>query len=467
MVKKGIVESYISGITDTEHGEGYKNIFRYFGPEFITAFLLYSLPFWLDAYFVGSLKSTTTYATLGVTNNLLHFFVKIAEAISVGTVVLCGKFNGMKDYKDVGRSVRDAFWVTCIVGLIFSVFLYFGAYWIYYFYGVPQKMIIRGIPFLRLRALSVLFTFISLAFIGFMRGIKNTKTPMHIFVAGIITFVFFDYALIFGKFGLPEMGFMGSALASLIQYGVMLVLALGYVFLHKENYKYGIQLFSVFTDVSYAWRLIRLSIPVTFDKATMAMAYVWLTKMMCTMGKSGAAAFCVVKDMERFALLPAIAFAQVITLLVSNDYGIHNWTGIKSNIKKIVFLSSIMVFAILFAFSLNPKPIIQLFDKKGKFTHLASYAFPFLSVLVFFDLLQLILAGALRGAGNVRIVMLVRIAICFGYFVPVSYMLSQMNMQNLELKFLLIYGSFYIGNALMSLAYIHRFRGERWKTKSI
>ena len=90
-----------------------------------------------------------------------------------------------------------------------------------------------------------------------------------------------------------------------------------------------------------------------------------------------------------------------------------------------------------------------------------------LSVLVFFDLLQLILSGALRGAANVNAVMWVRLAVCVFYFMPVSWIIAHMPLERLTLKFLLVYSSFYIGSALMSVIYVYRFRGERWQKKSI
>ena len=107
------------------------------------------------------------------------------------------------------------------------------------------------------------------------------------------------------------------------------------------------------------------------------------------------------------------------------------------------------------------------FDKKGDFTNIAMQAFPILSVFILFDLLQLILSGALRGAGNVSIVMMVRLVTCFAYFVPVSYVLSQCHFQDEAIKLILLYGSFYFGNALMSIWYIRRFRGEGWKTPTL
>lgn len=467
MKKKGLLSSYVSGAVDLVNGERYKVIFSYFIPEYITALLLYSLPLWLDAWFVAQLTSTSRYATLGVTNNLLHLLTKIAEAVSVGTVVLAGQFNGRSAYEDVGRSIRDAFWVTIVLGSVIAAGLFFGAYSIYYWYGVPDKIITLGVPFLRLRALGILFTYVFMAFIGFLRGIKNVKTPMKIFLAGSIVFVFFDYALIFGKFGFPQMGLDGSAIASVIQYGVMLIAVMAVILGEKKYEPYKIHLFSIFKEPSYVKYLIQLSWPVLLDKATMAVSYIWLCKMFATLGKVGIATFCVIKDMERFAFLPAIAMAQVVTFLASNDYGKQNWEGIKSNTKKIIAIAAIMVLVTLIVISINPHMVIHIFDTKGKFTNLAATVFPIISVLIFFDVLQLILAGALRGSGNVRVVMFTRLIISFAFFVPVSYFLSQLTIASEALRFILIYGSFYIGNALMSLVYIKWFRGTSWKTPLI
>ncbi len=464
---KNFINRFLDDIFVGDKGEHYGKIVRYFVPEFITNFLLYAMPFWLDAAFVGSLSSTSTYATLGITNSFLHLIIKVGEALSVGTLVLSGQFNGRDSFEDAGRAMRDAFWLTTLIGITFGSMLFFGASFIYSWYGVEPEIVSLGVPFLRLRAIGVLCMFIYLALVGFLRGIKNTRTPMKIFIFGSLLFVFFDYVLIFGKWGFPEMRLQGSALATVIQYSSMMVIALGYVLFNKKNRKYGISLFSGLTDVSYIKHLLTLSWPVVMDKAIMAWAYVWLGKMIASMGTSGVAAFCVVKDMERFSFLPAIAFAQVITFLVSNDVGVKNWDSVKSNVKKVLLLATSMVIAILVFFIYYRAQIVAIFDKKGEFSDLAMQAFPLLSIFIIFDLLQLILSGALRGAGNVHIVMVVRLVTCFCYFVPVSYVLSQWNIENAALKLVLIYGSFYLGNALMSIWYIRRFRGEGWKTPTV
>lgn len=461
-MKKGLVASYVSGITDVVHGASYERIMRYFIPELITTTLIYSLPTWIEAYFVASLTSTATYGTLVATNSLVSMLIKVAEGIMVGTIVLSGRSNGKGDFQDAGRTMRDAFWTTVLLGTLVSGTLYFGAYRIYSWY-VPADMVAAGASFLRLRAVSVFLMFVFFAFVGFLRGLKNAKLPMNIFIFGTITFVIFDYLLIFGVYGCPEIGLYGSAIASIIQYGSMLMLAAGSVFMKKKYKKYCISLFSVFSDKSYFKELVWLSLPVVIDKAIMAFSYVWLLGLIKPLGSCGVACFGTVKEMERVALLPALAFAQVITFMVSNDFGAQNWEGIKSNIKKITLIASIMVFAILFLFACYTSSIVQLFDKKGEFTHIAARIFPALSMFVFFDLMQLVLAAALRGASNVRVVMLVRLAVCTLYFVPVSYMVAQLPVTDPAIKMTMLFGTFYVGNALMSMIYINRLRGEGWK----
>jgi multidrug resistance protein, MATE family len=461
-MKKGILESYFNGIVSESKGESYTNILGYFFPEVVTALILHSAVYLIDASFIACLQSTSMFATFGVTKTFLHFITKFAEGLSIGASILCGQYNGAYEYKKVGYTVSETFWISIFLGFSISSFLFLGAYWIYYFYGVPKKMIELGIPFLRLRAVAIFFSFVYFSFLSFLRGIKNTRTPMNIFLFGIVVFTFFDYALIFGKFGFPEMGFQGSALASVIQYATMLITGFIVVFFNKNYRQYSISLVPKF-NFSRISRIIVMSWPVVLDKSILALTYIWLGVMLAHMGKYVLASYTVISDMERFAFLPAVAFAQVITFLVSNDFGAKRYEDVKVNIKKSVFLSSIFVFLILLILSLFPSLFISVFDKKGSFTDFTAFVFPIVSILIFLDVLQIILSGALRGIGQVKLVMWTRFFVCFGIFFPASYFLSHLQIESDALKFILIYGTFYLCNGIMSAIYIRKFRSEKWK----
>ena len=443
-------------------GESYRTIFRYFLPEFVTALILSSVLVCVDAAFIAHLKSTSLYAMQGVLGTWLHFLIKVTEGLSVGTVIVCGKLNGQGKLDSVGKALVSALFVTLGMGIFVASLLYFFAPSICAMYGVSEKMTSAGIDFLRLRAVGVLCTFIYFAAIGFLRSIKNTFVPMVTFIIGGITFIFFDYVLVFGVWGFPELRLQGSAMAALIQYTVMSFCALCYIFYSEETRKYVVHVTRSINKY-YVWEILQTSWPVMIDKATLALAKMWLSVRIAPMGKIALASFTAIKDMEQLAFVPAIACAQVITFLVSNDFGKKNWDGIYSNITKIVLIAATMVAAILGIFSFWPSVVLTYFDTKGAFGFFVGQAFPILSILVFCDLLQLIFAGALRGAGDVRTVMMVRLVTCTCFFAPVAYVLSILPIDNLLIKFILIYSSFYVSNGIMSLLYLYRLQGEAWK----
>src|SRR3989337_3981649 len=150
--KRSLIHSYFDGIRDTQHGASFSTIMRYFMPEFVTALVLYSLPVLIDAWFISGLKSTAAYAAVGVTSTWLHLITKMAEGLSVGVIIMGGQLNGAGDFKKVGRTLTDAFWITAIIGFLVFMILFFGAPWIYVLYGVTSpKMIRLGVPYLQLR----------------------------------------------------------------------------------------------------------------------------------------------------------------------------------------------------------------------------------------------------------------------------------------------------------------------------
>lgn len=460
---QALFSSYLSGIKDADNGNSYTTILALFFPELITAFVL--MINIVDAHFVAQLNSTSLYTALGVSYTLLHTVTKIAEGVSVGAVIMCGHYNGAGDKKNVGNSLSAALWMSLLLGGLVSATLFFGAHAIFTWYAVPEKLVIIGVSYLKVRCLSIFCMFVSYGIVGFLRGVKNTRVPMNLFLSGAAIFVLFDYLLMFGKCGFPHLGILGSAWAAVIQYAVISIAGLVYIFLSRYHKLYEVPFINRQVIVLMG-SIFMVSLPVMVDKATLAIAKMWLCGLINPLGKVAMGTFHVIKDMEQFAFAPAVAFAQVVTLLVSNDYGSKNWLGIKSTIKKVLFLSSLMVFTILGAFSLMPQAVIRLFDSKHVFTDFAATAFPVISVLVFFDVLQLILAAALRGASNVRTVMVVRASAFIFFFLPLSYLFSLLPLENTLIKFILIYSSFYISNGLMGVIYLMRFRSESWKTIS-
>lgn len=445
----------------------YKEILLLWLPEMITSSIIYSLPLFFDDWVVAQLRSTMFYGTLGVATNMLHSLTKMAEAIPVASVAIIGRQNGAKEYEACGKSLGDTFWTTFLLGITQCAVMFVGAAYIYRWYGVPEEMLSAGIPFLRLRAISVLFVFVFFSFMGFLRAVKNTKAPMYINMLGMVVFMFFDYALVLGKFGFPSLGLNGSSIATILQYGFMLLIASWYVLSNEEHRKYFSQAFYLHFNIKRALHLLNVSWPIIIDKISLSLAYVWLLKLITPMGTIAIASFSATNKLERFALMPAIAFAQVITFLVSNKLGENDSATAKSYIKKVLILTSTFVCAALFTICYKSHYFMGFFDKKGEFTDFVSFALSPISILVVFDFIQIILAGALRGAGDVKAVMWGRFLSCALFFVPVSWLVSTLVIPSPELKFILIYSTLYLTTGVMGIIFLLRIKSQKWDKRKV
>jgi len=448
-------------------GDSLKDIFKLWWPELIASAVFIVLSPMLDSYLVGGLKSVATFGALGAANQIIHTLLKFAEAIPVAAMAIIGRHNGAKQFKKCGQDLGDAFWSTVLLGILQFLLIFFGAVTIYKWLGVSDNMMHAGVPFLRLRSFGMFLTFTSLGFLAFMKAIKNTRTPMVISMIGIGIFILFDFLLIPGNCGFPKLGLVGSAIASIIQYSFVIVLSCVYIFLKKDYKKYFSGLFIKYFSFSKIVYLLNLSWPIMIDKTSLALSYVWLTKMVAKMGDAAICSMEVVKNLERAAFLPAIASAVVIVFLVSNRLGAKDPEGANTNIKKVLLFTAILVTITLVVMSLSIGHLSALFDPSGKFSFIVNAAFPFISLLVVFDFIQLILAGSLRGAGDVKSVMKVRFFSCFFFLAPLAYGLSLLPIQSVSIKFCLIYSSFYLNSGMMGIFFLKRIMGKKWQNIKI
>ena len=444
-------------------GESFAQIIWYWLPEIISATILFSFPSMIDSWIISQLGATTIYGALGMGSNFLHFLIKLAEAIPVASIAIIGRHNGAKDYERCGEGLADSFWTTFILGLFQLLIILVSARLIYTWLRVPEEMIAMGAPFLRLKSIGVFFVFITLGLLGFIRAVKNTHIPMLLNVAGIASFVFFDYALVLGRFGFPQLGLNGSALATIIQYSLMSLGALLYILHNPEYKKYFSQVFFSIFSLSRIVQLLNLSWPVMLDKSAISFAYIWLSRMIAPMGTDTIVSYSLIKDIERSAMVPVVAVAQVLVILVSNRLGLKDAKGVYANIKKAFFLATIVQCIAFVAILFHSAYFIGTFDPTNTFTTFASPLLIAISLLSFLDYPQIVLAGALRGAGDVKSVMWIRFFCCIVVFLPVSYGLSLISGISVTTKFLLLYGSFYVVTGVMGLAFLYRIKYNHWR----
>ena len=186
---------------------------------------------------------------------------------------------------------------------------------------VSSESIYEGtMEFLDWRIYGFFFSFVNVMFRALYIGITRTKVLTINAVVMALTNVILDYALIFGKFGLPEMGIKGAAIASVLAEASSILFFLIYTYISVDLKKYGLNRLRSF-DPALLMRILSIScftmLQYFLSMATWFVFFVAVERL----GQRELAIANIVRSIYVVLLIPVNALATTTNSLVSNAIG--------------------------------------------------------------------------------------------------------------------------------------------------
>lgn len=430
-------------------------IFKISTPEILSAALLVFLPIAFDLYFISSLKNTSSFRALSISSNVIHLACKMSECASTAVATKVGLLNGAGKLKSAGNLFFNSIIAAVILGSLQVFIIFITSNYYCTWMGAHPAAVPLIKKFLITQSFAIMLSFVFMCLVGFFRGIKNSWVPLLANIVAVVSFLLFDYLLIFGKLGLPALGLQGSAYASIIRYFTATAFLLGFLFFSKEMDQYFSKTNLNF-DPHASWEIIKFSIPIMIDKSVIAISYIWLYKIIIPLSAYSVLAMEVVKNLERFLFVPAQGLAQVTNTLLSNRIGKNDYNGAWDDLRNILSLAIGIVTSLLIIFIIKAKWLVSIFDPTNLFQAEAVFILRCVSGFVILDVCQIIFASALRAASCVYTVMLTRSSLFLFLYLPLSLILRKTSFTDSNYKFLAYYGSFYLTISLIGVYFLYK-----------
>ena len=206
----------------------------------------------LDNIMVGQI-GTEQMSGVAIVNQLMFVFnLAIFGGIS-GAGIFTAQFYGSRDDEGVRHTVRMKFYtVLTLFGLFLAAFLLFGEQLITLFLHESTEDIdlaltlSYGREYLAVMLIQMLPFAIMQVYAGTLRETGETRLPMTAGVIAIFVNLVLNYVLIFGKLGLPALGVVGAAIATVIARFVECGIVVIVPHMKKERFTYLKGLFSSF-----------------------------------------------------------------------------------------------------------------------------------------------------------------------------------------------------------------------------
>lgn len=252
--------------------------------------------------------SDESVAAVGVVNQIVMFAFLVFEVINIGTSVLCSQYLGAGLRDKMVQVVGVSLLLNLVVGLLISAILYFGAPTLLGWMGLRPELLEYGVGYMEIVGAFAFFQAISLTVSASLRSANKAVYPMLVTVLVNVMNIIGNYMLIFGKFGMPEMGAEGAAVSTAISRGVSMVVLFVILF-RKHIPSFPRSCFSPFPWVELK-NLLKVGLPSAGENMSYSFSQVVITYLINILGNEALATRTYTVNTTMFVYLFAIAMAQ-------------------------------------------------------------------------------------------------------------------------------------------------------------
>ncbi len=404
--------------------------------------------------------SDNSVAAVGVVNQLIMFTFLIFEVINMGTSVLCSQYLGAKLHDKVIQVVGVSLIVNVVFGLLVSAGLHFGAEFLLNIMGLRKELMDYGVDYMKIVGAFAFFQAISLTISASLRSANKAIYPMMVTVVVNILNIIGNYTLIFGKFGMPEMGVEGAAVSTAIARGVAMIILFVILF-RKYIPSFPVKYFRPFPTVELK-NLLKIGIPSAGENMSYSFSQVVITYFINIIGTEALTTRTYIVNIVMFVYLFAIAMAQGGAICIGHLVG-------KKKIRtayllgKFVMRISIMVSLILSCiWALLGHTIFSTLTNNNEIIKLGV-------TILFIDILleigraiNIYATNALRATGDVNYPFYVGLVIQWGVAVGLGYYFGI----SLGWGLIGMWCAFVIDENIRGMIFVKRWNSFKWAKKS-
>lgn len=352
-----------------------------------------------DTTMVGH-YSTEALASASFVNNLFNVIVFASLGFAYGLTPLAGALFGRGEKQQIGSLMRSAVAVNVVFALLLTTIMtvvYINVDRL----GQPEELL----PLIRPYYLTVLAGLIPLAlfniFSQWSYAVNRTRMPMWIILGCNALNILGNYLLIYGHWGLPEMGLVGAGISTLISRILSALIIICIFFFSRDFTPYRKGFIESRADKTGVRSIILTSLPVSFQMIFESGSFTVAAIMAGWIDKISLASFQVIVILGTLGFCVYYSMAAAVSVLVSNAAGLKDMTLMRrtsfAGYRIMLLLATISSAIFVFA---GPS-VMHLFTEDPLVIATSLTLIVPLVMYQYGDATQITFANALRGTSNV------------------------------------------------------------------
>ena len=303
----------------------------------------------LDNLMVGRC-GTDSMNGVSIFSQLFFVFTLCVWGSSCGAGIFTAQFFGKGDHKGVRDTFRIKLYLVGIATIAgAAVFLLFGEYFMEKFIhesdsvGDPVATMRHAKDYMMIMLIGMIPTALGMVYAGTLRDIGETSVPMKAGFVAVFVNLILNYLLIFGKFGFPELGVKGAAIATVVSRFVESGIEIVWTHTHKEKCRFIDGAFASFkVPVSLVKKIVIKGIPLAANETLWSLGLTMLNQSFSLCGLAVVAAINITNTMANLFNVFLFAIGESISILAGQLLGAGKNEEAKSTANRMIALSFVV-----------------------------------------------------------------------------------------------------------------------------
>lgn len=378
----------------------YQDIVRIAWPAFME-FILTQLVSMIDMMMVGQLGPWAI-AAVGLTNQPKFLLMTVFMAMNVGATALIARYKGEGDCQKVNTVMRQALLLTFVLSAISSIVGFvFSEPMIRFMEAADAQTLAGGTIYLKIQMTGFVILALTSTITAALRGIGDSRTAMIYNLIANTANVAFNYLLIYGHFGFPRMEVAGASIATVIGQCVAFMLAVFSVLRGNQYLRLSIK-----DHFKPRWDIIKsifnIGIPAMVEQLVMRAGMIAYSIIVASLSTVAFATHNVCMNIQAMSFMNGQAFGVSTTSLMGQSLGKRRPDMAQAYSRYTRRMGMIISIILALTFFFFGKYIVALYSDDASVIVQGAKILMLVALIQPFQSSQLILTGALRGAGDTR-----------------------------------------------------------------
>lgn len=279
-----------------------------------------------DALMLGFINQESLSAA-SLAGQITFVFNLFMGGLTMGTSILVAQYYGKGEMVSIEKIFAYATKVSFLISTVFFLASLFVPEILMRIFTKEPQLIAGGVVYLRIVAVSYLFTAVSQIYLCILKNTGYAVKSMVIGSTAVVINIFLNAALIFGLFFFPKMGIAGAAFATSVSKLIELVWAQAESF--REKHARLRMKFCFVADKQLVKDYWRYSLPMLGDYLVWGVGFTMYSVIMGHLGNDAVAANSIANIVKNLIVSFCTGLANGGGIIIGNELGLGNLTQAK------------------------------------------------------------------------------------------------------------------------------------------